>query len=113
MPCIQESLLAEQTMPDDRKPFGMAVKTWRRRLDISQAELARRMGLQRTYVCDIERGARNPCLETIEKLARALGISIAGLFSYESSTSSSGQGSNLDFPGASQTERRGTAQCRF
>jgi CheY-like chemotaxis protein len=42
--------------------------------------------LHRTYICDIERGARNVSLESIEKLARALEISMARLFSYEPSS---------------------------
>jgi CheY-like chemotaxis protein len=70
---------------DVKKPFGAAVKNWRGRLQISQEELAGRAGLHRTYVCDVERGARNLSLESIEKLARALEISTATLFSYESS----------------------------
>ena len=57
---------------------------WRSRLGISQEELAGRAGLHRTYVCDVERGARNLSLESIEKLAHALQISVASLFSYES-----------------------------
>jgi CheY-like chemotaxis protein len=52
-------------------------------LAISQEELAGRAGLHRTYICDVERGARNVSLESIEKLARALEISTAALFSYE------------------------------
>jgi two-component system, response regulator len=40
--------------------------------------------MHRTYVCDIERGARNVSLENIEKLAHALEIPLATLFSYES-----------------------------
>lgn len=39
--------------------------------------------MHRTYICDIERGARNVSLESIEKIARALEISKAKLFSYE------------------------------
>jgi predicted transcriptional regulator len=62
----------EQTILDDKKPFGASVKAWRNRLGISQEELALRTGLHRTYICDVERGARNCCLETIEKLGRAL-----------------------------------------
>ena len=69
--------------PDVTKPFGVSVRAWRRRLGISQEELGGRAGLHRTYVCDIERGARNVSLESIEKLARALEISVAKLFSYE------------------------------
>jgi CheY-like chemotaxis protein len=68
---------------DVKKPFGTAVRKWRGRLGVSQEELAGRAGLHRTYICDIERGARNVSLESIEKLARALEISTATLFSYE------------------------------
>ena len=70
---------------DVKKPFGAAVKSWRGRLGLSQEELAGRAGLHRTYICDVERGARNLSLESIEKLARALEISTATLFSYASS----------------------------
>jgi CheY-like chemotaxis protein len=70
---------------DIRKPFGAAVKSWRSRLGISQEELAGRAGLHRTYICDIERGARNVSLESIRKLARALEISTSTLFAYDGS----------------------------
>ena len=71
---------------DVTKPFGAAVKTWRSRLCISQEELAGRAGLHRTYISDIERGARNVSLISIEKLARALEISAATLFSYDAAS---------------------------
>jgi transcriptional regulator with XRE-family HTH domain len=58
----------------------MAIKTRRASLGISQEELAYRAGLHRTYVSDLERGARNPSIESIEKLASALQISVAKLF---------------------------------
>jgi CheY-like chemotaxis protein len=72
--------------PDVTKPFGVSVRTWRRRLGISQEELGGRAGLHRTYICDIERGARNVSLESIEKLASALEVSVAKLFSYDPSS---------------------------
>jgi len=52
-------------------------------LGISQEELAERADLHRTYVADIERGARNPTLLTIKKLARGLGVSSSALLSEE------------------------------
>jgi CheY-like chemotaxis protein len=52
-------------------------------LGVSQEELGGRAGLHRTYICDIERGARNVSLQSIEKLAQALEISTAALFSYD------------------------------
>ena len=60
--------------------LGMAIKAQRASLGISQEELAHRAGLHRTYISDLERGARNPSLESIEKIARALLISLAKLF---------------------------------
>ena len=65
---------------DVKKRFGVAIKNWRAKSGISQEELAWRAGLHRTYVADIERGARNVSLESIEKLARALGMSFSALF---------------------------------
>jgi CheY-like chemotaxis protein len=65
---------------DIKSRFGSAIRTERKRLGISQEELAGRAGLHRTYVADIERGARNLSLANIEKLAKALGTSIPALF---------------------------------
>ena len=60
--------------------FGTAVKSRRLALRISQEELAGRAGLHRTYISDIERGARNISIESIAKLAGALESSISTLF---------------------------------
>lgn len=65
---------------DVQKVFGNSVRSLRSRLGISQEELAERAGLHRTYVCDIERGARNISLKSIQKLAHALEVSAATLF---------------------------------
>lgn len=61
------------------KSFGITVRKFRSDLRISQEELAERADLHRTYIADIERGARNPTLLTIEKLAKGLGVSAADL----------------------------------
>jgi CheY-like chemotaxis protein len=60
--------------------LGAAIKAERSVLGISQEELAYRAGLHRTYVSDVERGARNPSLESVEKLAEALQLSVPMLF---------------------------------
>jgi transcriptional regulator with XRE-family HTH domain len=67
---------------DIGKHFGIAIKSWRTRRGISQHELARRAHLQRTYISDIERGARNTSLRSIKKLADALKISLWMLFRF-------------------------------
>jgi transcriptional regulator with XRE-family HTH domain len=65
---------------DLKARLGLAIKTHRAALGISQEELAHRAGLHRTYISDLERGARNPSIESVEKIARALDISVATLF---------------------------------
>jgi len=61
--------------------FGAFVRKLRHGLEISQEELAERADLHHTYIADIERGARNPTLLTIKKLAKGLGVSAADLLS--------------------------------
>ena len=54
------------------KDFGARLQTLRKRQGLSQEELAFRCGLHRTYISDIERGARNVSLINIIKIAKAL-----------------------------------------
>jgi transcriptional regulator with XRE-family HTH domain len=61
--------------------FGRRVRELRNGLDISQEDLAERAGVHRTYVGMIERGEKNITLANIDKLATALGVTIADLFS--------------------------------
>lgn len=74
---------------DVKTAFGTSVRTWRKRLGLSQAELAERAQLHRTYVSDVERGARNLSLESMTRLAQALRISVADLFPREASNGQS------------------------
>jgi CheY-like chemotaxis protein len=90
---------------DVQKQFGTSVRMWRRRQGFSQEELAERAGLHRTYVCDIERGARNVSLKSIEKLARALNILPALLFDFSSDPGSD--------KGATKRPGNGTADILF
>lgn len=70
---------------DIKKSFGAAVRQRRGRLGISQEELAGRAGLHRTYISDVERGARNVSLESIHRLAAALQIPMSLLFAWQHS----------------------------
>jgi transcriptional regulator with XRE-family HTH domain len=45
----------------------------------SQEEFAHQAGLHRTYVSDLERGARNPTIEVVERLAVALDVPVGAL----------------------------------
>jgi two-component system, response regulator len=71
----------EQMIPKTfQARFGAVVRSQRLSAGLSQEELAHRSGLHRTYVTDVERGARNPSLNSIKKLSDALGMPLGGLF---------------------------------
>jgi transcriptional regulator with XRE-family HTH domain len=65
---------------DLRTLLGTAVKSGRSQLGISQEELANRAGLHRTYISDLERGARNPSIESFYEMAQAIQIFVSMLF---------------------------------
>ena len=66
---------------DLRPALGARIKELRRELGISQEELASRAGLHWTYLSDLERGRQTPTLDVVNRLARALGVTLAKFFS--------------------------------
>lgn len=60
--------------------FGKKVRSLRKTLGFSQESLAELAELDRTYIGGIERGERNISLNNIDKIAKALGVSIKDLF---------------------------------
>jgi len=61
--------------------FGAILKAERLKRNLSQEALAELSGLSRNYVSSIERGMASPSLGTLEKLAKALGLSLTKLVS--------------------------------
>jgi transcriptional regulator with XRE-family HTH domain len=59
--------------------FGKRLREVREKKGLSQEQLAAQAGLHRTYVSSVERGQRNISLVNIEKLAVALGVTLAHL----------------------------------
>ncbi len=59
--------------------FGRNVRKRREEIDLTQEKLAEQAGLDRTYISDIERGARNLSLSSILRIARALGATVSEL----------------------------------
>ena len=64
---------------DIRKKFGKRLRALREERGWSQEEFADRAGLHRTYVSAVERGVRNPTLSVLERLSKALGVSMTEL----------------------------------
>jgi transcriptional regulator with XRE-family HTH domain len=63
-----------------RQRFGARVRELRGARGLSQEALADAAEMDRTYVGGIERGERNPSLENIARVAKALSVEIADLF---------------------------------
>ena len=63
-----------------RIKFGRKTRELRVAAGLSQEALAEKAGLHRTYVGMIERAEKNITLANIEKIARALGVSIREMF---------------------------------
>jgi transcriptional regulator with XRE-family HTH domain len=59
--------------------FGRRLRMLRKRKQVSQEKLAALAGLHRTYVSLVERGTCNISLLNVEKLAKALEVSMAKL----------------------------------
>lgn len=67
-------------MEDIRVRLGKAVRERRCKLGVSQEAFADLCELDRSYIGGIERGERNVAVVNIQKIARALKISISELF---------------------------------
>lgn len=59
--------------------FGEKVREERLKQGLSQEDLASKAGVHRTYVGMIERAEKNITLENIDKIAKALSVSISEL----------------------------------
>lgn len=62
-------------MHDDAKKLGANLKKIRLSKGIKQVEIAKTLGVDRSFVSNIENGKTNPTLSTITSLAKALGVS--------------------------------------
>ena len=66
-------------MADIQVLLGNKIKKIRQRKKMSQEKLAFESNLHRTYISDIERGSRNVSIKNIEKIAKALKVSLKEL----------------------------------
>ena len=62
------------------KEFGQRVKFFRKRLGLSQRELAEKSHISVNTIAQLERGIKNPTLGTIMTVCSALGITPTELF---------------------------------
>lgn len=62
-----------------RATLGHTIRDLRSAAGFSQEKFAAAVGLHRTFMGNLERGRTNPSLETLERIARVLGLSVAAL----------------------------------
>lgn len=65
-----------------KEELGQEIRRLRTSQGYSQEDFAKVSGLDRTYISDVEQGKRNISIENIEKIAKALNITLPELFSF-------------------------------
>ena len=67
-------------MSDIAKVIGQRIRNYRTAVGLSQEKLAELSGCHPTYIGQLERGEKNATVESIEKIASALNVSLSKLF---------------------------------
>jgi len=60
---------------------GKRIRELRRERGWSQVYLGVHSGVSKTFICNVERGDKEPCLKTLEILAQSFGITLGDFFS--------------------------------
>lgn len=72
--------MLDLTGMDIKLKVGQRIRELRKELELSQEALAYKAEVDRTYVTDVENGRRNVSVEILERLIKALEVSIADFF---------------------------------
>jgi len=70
-------------MENIRKGLGKRIRTFRKLKALTQEELGEKAGLSYKFVGEIERGKVNPSLDSLVRIANALGVKVGNLFPHE------------------------------
>ena len=65
---------------DLKEKVGLRIRQLRKEQELSQEALGYKAEVDRTYVTDVENGRRNVSVEILERLVKALGVSVADFF---------------------------------
>lgn len=78
-------------MSDIARIVGQRIRNYRVRCGFSQEKLAELSGCHPSYIGQLERGEKNATLESIEKITKALNISLSKLFEKLDSNENNGR----------------------
>ncbi len=67
---------------DIKQTVGKRIRELRNKLGVSQEEFADMVDLDRTYITSVECGKRNISIVNIEKIAKALNVSLSEFFNF-------------------------------
>jgi transcriptional regulator with XRE-family HTH domain len=71
--------MVDSHMSPTARQFGKRLRVLREAAGRSQADIAKRAGLSRVFVNQLEAGTRDPSLSTLTRVAKALGVTLAAL----------------------------------
>jgi transcriptional regulator with XRE-family HTH domain len=60
--------------------FAERLKEIRNRKNLTQVALSEKIGIQTTYLSDLENAKKEPCLRVLDMLATGLGVTMSDLF---------------------------------
>lgn len=63
-----------------KQDFGNRMRALREQADLSTNKFALMVGLSKSFIIQVEHGRRNISLDTIERIAAGLGITVSELF---------------------------------
>lgn len=76
----------KKAMKDIKELFGLRVRELRKRLDMSQEELAEKAKINPKYISRIEMGHQFPSTDILVKLAEALNVEVKDFFEFDHTT---------------------------
>ena len=69
-------------MVNINKALGNNIRALRKKKELTQEELAYKAELDYSYINQIENGKRNPSMEAVERIAKALGTKVQNLLNF-------------------------------
>jgi transcriptional regulator with XRE-family HTH domain len=76
-------------MENAKTLLGRRIRYFRNQRGMTQEELGPTAELSAKYLGSIERGEKNPSMDNLEKIARALKVELSELFTFEQETDNS------------------------